>query len=51
MRVIDLVNCPIQELNARLAQAWQQRVQGQAAERKTMQGMQWMSPLLTTTAR
>lgn len=48
MRVIDLVNCPIQELNARLAQAWQQRIQGQAAERKTMQGMQWMSPLLTT---
>ena len=31
----------------RLSQAWQQRVQGQASERKTMEGMQWMSPALT----
>ena len=28
-------------------QAWQQKIQGQASERKTMKGMQWMSPPLT----
>ena len=44
---IELDTCPIQELRARLTQGWQQRIQGQVSERKTMQGMQWMSPLLT----
>ena len=47
-RPIDLMYCPVQELHARLSQAWQQRVQGQASERKTMEGMQWVSPALTT---
>ena len=47
-REIDVMYCPIQELHARLSQSWQSRIQGQAAERKTMVGMQWMSPQLTT---
>jgi ribonuclease HI len=46
-RQIDIYECPAQELTTRLMQAWQQRIQGQAAERKTMKGMQWMSPPLT----
>lgn len=44
---ISQSDCPIQELRARLAQGWQQRIQGQAAERKTLKGMSWMSPALT----
>jgi len=46
-RPIDIYNCPVQELTARLMQAWQRKIQGQASERKTMKGMQWMSPPLT----
>ena len=46
-RKINLATCPIQELKARLILAWHQRVQGQVSDRKTMEGLQWMSPLLT----
>ena len=44
---ISLATCPIQELKARLILGWQQRIQGQVSERKTMEGIQWMSPILT----
>lgn len=47
-RPLHLLTCPIQELGLRLAQGWQQRIQGQCASRKTLQGLQWMSPSLTT---
>ena len=47
MQVIDLRNCPIQELKGRLTEAWQMRIQGIASSRKTFQGMQWMNAPLT----
>ena len=47
MQVIDLRNCPVQELKGRLTEAWQMRIQGIASSRKTFQGMQWMNAPLT----
>eukprot|EP00435_Cladocopium_sp_Y103_P012744 s1175_g3.t1 len=47
-RPIDLLHCPIQELKARLADAWQNRVKNIASQRKTFSGMQWSSPVLST---
>jgi hypothetical protein len=47
-RPIALLTCPIQEIRARLADAWQNRIKNIAAQRKTFRGMQWSSPVLST---
>ena len=44
----DILRAPVQEIKQRLVQAWQDRVKAVLATRKTMQGMQHMSPQLTT---
>lgn len=47
-RSINLLQCPIQELNQRLVQAWQDSVKAVANQRKTMQGIAQASPVHTT---
>lgn len=46
-RDIDVMWCPPQELLVRLKQAWQDRIKAILALRKTMTGMQWVSPAIT----
>ena len=44
---ICLLDCAIQELKARLVDAWQARVKGLLSQRKTFLGIQWTCPELT----
>eukprot|EP00438_Fugacium_kawagutii_P018202 Skav230724 [mRNA] locus=scaffold401:82641:87275:- [translate_table: standard] len=44
----DLLRAPFQEVLLRATQAWQQKVQTQLSSRKTMEGLQYAMPALTT---
>ena len=47
-RPINIMTCAPQELMIRLKQAWQDRIKAILAQRKTIKGMQWTSPDITT---
>ena len=46
-RLIDILGCNLQELKIRLVQGWQDRVLAISSQRKTMKGMNQISPKLT----
>ena len=44
---INLRECPVQEIRARLSDAWQARMRGLVTHRKTFDGIQWTNSKLT----
>ena len=47
VRPVDILVCPVQEIFIRLRQGWQDRIQGMASRRKSMQGLRMASVELT----